>query len=66
MPPLGSSLQQSFDHAPAETADLAEVSWKGVLEVADVFEHSHSILVIERRIARHHLKDQHPDCPPAI
>jgi len=33
--------------------------------VADVLEHLHAVLVVERRVAGHHLVDQHAQRPPA-
>ena len=46
-------------------ACLGEVRRAGVLDLADGLEHGDPVIMVERGAACHHLKDQHPGCPPA-
>ena len=56
--------QHASDALQDAGARLVERGGEGVLDVADVPEHGDAVLVVEGRVARHHLVDQHAQRPP--
>lgn len=45
---------------------LGEMWRAGVLDLADVLEHGNPVIMVEGGAACHHLKHQHPRCPPTL